>query len=165
MHRRSGRATKAGYTPLLSAPTARRSQARARMARVGFGIYVGGMGRPATSDTGFLAAVAFSPDGRLLAVAGSGGVVSLFHLPDLELPILLMEQASRVRALAFSPQGDMLASGAEDQQINIWRPRMAHILRLSPVIPDQSSRYHSALSVTCLQARAMTHGAPVEHRT
>jgi hypothetical protein len=65
-------------------------------------------------------AVAFSPDGRLLAVAGSEGIVRRFEWPGLrELPPLAGHSGS-VLALGFTPDGKRLMSFGSDQKLFIW---------------------------------------------
>lgn len=84
------------------------------------------------TDFEFAAATTFSPDGRLLAVAGSTNQVILFRLADLTSLMSLSQHQGRVRALAFSPQGDLLATGGEDRQINLWAiPDGVHIATLA----------------------------------
>ncbi|WP_243468750.1 hypothetical protein [Paraburkholderia sp. PGU19] len=57
--------------------------------------------------------VAFSPDGRVLAVAGSDGVVRLFRFGSRQAMTELPDpHKDRVRQLAFSPDGKRLVSGA-----------------------------------------------------
>ncbi|HKB42608.1 MAG TPA: hypothetical protein VKD72_39635, partial [Gemmataceae bacterium] len=63
--------------------------------------------------------VAFSPDGRLLAAAGSDGVISLFDAEGEPLRHLVGHEGS-VHTLAFSPDGRLLASGGNDPLVGLW---------------------------------------------
>ena len=68
-------------------------------------------------------AVAFSPDGRLLAVGTEHGTVSVFDAATGQalrsLP-LNGQQRSIVGALAFSPDGRWLAAGGVGRQVRLW---------------------------------------------
>ena len=77
-----------------------------------------------TNHAGPVTAVAFSPDGKLLATAGnaiklwdvsSGKQLRALagHSPMYPLP-------SMVSSIAFSPDGKYLASGGMDNQIKLW---------------------------------------------
>jgi WD40 repeat protein len=81
-------------------------------------------------------AVAFSSDGRLLAVGGQGGV-QLFRVLDGKL-IRKMSGAVSTRSLAFSPDGQILAAGSNaidqngqctDCTIKLWRVSDGMLLR------------------------------------
>jgi WD40 repeat protein len=63
-----------------------------------------------------------SPDGRLLASAGSHDTLTLWSLDDgceLKFFSRVME-SDTVRALAISADGRLLASGGDDRAIRLW---------------------------------------------
>lgn len=91
---------------------------------------------PFTSGHGALGSVEFSPDGSLLAAAestSSGGPrsdVLLFDLkvsksrtPELRHVRTLIGHSAWVTALAFSPDGNTLATGGFDRKLRLWRVR------------------------------------------
>ncbi len=65
-------------------------------------------------------ALAFSPDGRRLAVDGSGGVVRIYDTRGRRLERELTGHTLEPVALAFSPDGRRLASAGYDKLIKIW---------------------------------------------
>ena len=65
-------------------------------------------------------AVAFRPDGRLLASAGQDGKIKLWDVATGRQTRTLGGHASWVNALAFSPDGRTLASGSADRTIKLW---------------------------------------------
>src|SRR5262249_37421897 len=70
--------------------------------------------RPATNAPA--TGVATAPDGRKLAVAASRSpLVSLWDIAASSQHVLLRGHADKVHALAFSPDGQMLVTGSEDQ--------------------------------------------------
>ena len=68
--------------------------------------------------------IAFSPDGNLLAVAGSIGVwlYDVRTYKEISLPTGYMEDAI---CLAFSPDGNLLATGSKDGTILLFDPTVA----------------------------------------
>ncbi len=68
---------------------------------------------------GRLGALAFSPDGRVLATAGSGGI-ALWDPANLRFLGVLAGSVGSVRSLAFSPDGTSLASGENNGSILLW---------------------------------------------
>lgn len=65
-------------------------------------------------------AVAFSPDGQMLAAGTASGEVRLWQLPSLQPCGVLGGHSHAARAVAFSPDGRTLASGSWDQTIRLW---------------------------------------------
>ena len=63
-------------------------------------------------------ALAFSPDGSLLALA-RGNEIEVWDTADWRLRRRLAAHAQSVEALAFAPNG-RLASGSDDRSIRLW---------------------------------------------
>jgi len=67
-----------------------------------------------------LYAVAFSPDGRRLAVGGTDRVVSLFDTSNWQLIARLKGHRSYVKDIAWSPDGATLATASGDGTVRLW---------------------------------------------
>jgi WD40 repeat protein len=79
-------------------------------------------------------ALDFSPDGRLLAVGGGqpsrSGEVKLFNVEDGQLVRALKDPHSdTVNCLAFSPDGQQLASCAADRFVKLWNTADGSFIR------------------------------------
>jgi hypothetical protein len=74
---------------------------------------------PAASDDS-VEAVAFSPDGRTLAVAAMSGRILLWNLQTRDRIALPRAHANAVTCVAFSPDGRTMASGSLDETIRLW---------------------------------------------
>jgi WD40 repeat protein len=63
--------------------------------------------------------LAFSPDGRLLAVVGIDGLVRIFGVPGFSL-LGVVQPLDSTSSLAFSPNGRELALGNSDGNVNLY---------------------------------------------
>ena len=85
---------------------------------------------PLTGHAGWVLSLAFSPDGEILTSADEQGTIILWdvrpgQLEQIEagaqpLAQALTEHQQAVSGLAFSPTGNLLASGSEDGTIILW---------------------------------------------
>jgi WD40 repeat protein len=64
--------------------------------------------------------LAFSPDGKLLAVGGSEGRIDQFQPTDGKFVRTLTGHTGTVTALLFHPAGAVLLSGSRDRTIRLW---------------------------------------------
>jgi WD40 repeat protein len=75
--------------------------------------------------SGPIDALAFSPDGGMLASGDEDGIVALWNVALWNLgverkPHRLLGHEGGVNAVAFSPDGRFLASASEDRTVRIW---------------------------------------------
>jgi WD40 repeat protein len=71
-------------------------------------------------DSRSVESVAFSPQGRLLASAGHGGI-QLWDTATWQSVRRLTGHCEEVRCLAFSPDGRVLAAGDRGHAVKLWR--------------------------------------------
>ena len=91
--------------------------------------------------------VAFSPDGKTLAVASFAGTVQLWDVATGELRESLKGHSSAVLAVAFSPDGRTLASGSVDQTVRLWNvATRRQLMQLDPGSVELGQVYTLAFS-------------------
>lgn len=73
--------------------------------------------------------IAFSPDSSLIALAGSmDGNVEIFNTADGTLEMLLSGHSQTVNQVAFSPNGEIIATGSNDNTIRLWDAQTGELL-------------------------------------
>jgi hypothetical protein len=83
----------------------------------------------APQHDGDVLALAWSPDGRLLASGGVEGAVKVWDARTGALLHRCQGHRGRVSALAWSPDGALLASGSGDTLVRLWSPRTGQLVR------------------------------------
>jgi len=80
--------------------------------------------RLALPGQGDMCAVAFSPNGKLLATTegdwNRGGIVRIFDVTTGKL-FSRMQHTGEIISVAFSSTGDILAAGAADKTVRLWK--------------------------------------------
>ncbi|KAK6185852.1 hypothetical protein SNE40_007998 [Patella caerulea] len=70
--------------------------------------------------TGGIADLKYSPDGSMLATAGTDRKVRLFQLPNYLIMVDSNAHNARVNTVAWAPDSKHFATGSIDSQIGIW---------------------------------------------
>jgi len=95
--------------------------------------------RTVAADPEFVSAVAFSPDGALLATAGSGErFTTLWEVASGRL-VGRLRHPTYVVAVRFDPQGRTLATAATDGTVRLWDLASQHQLGVALPGPEQWS--------------------------
>lgn len=74
-----------------------------------------------TQSFGGIHALAFSPDGKMLAVGDSNGLVRLLRVADGQQIAIFQKHGWWVVSVAFSPDGEKLVSSSIDGTIKVWK--------------------------------------------
>jgi WD40 repeat protein/serine/threonine protein kinase len=87
------------------------------------------LGHPITGGPGGVVCVAYTPDGRRLALA-SRDVVDIYDVASESRPMVhrLRGHVNFVYAVAFSPDGRRMATGGWDKTIRLWDPQSGALL-------------------------------------
>jgi len=84
--------------------------------------------QPPPADNAVMA-LAFSPDGKTLAVGGSDTLIHLLNVADGKLIRSIPGHGSAVKSLVFHPSGTVLISGSKDRTIRLWNPANGQALK------------------------------------
>ncbi len=82
-------------------------------------------------------ALAFSPDGQLLAAAGQDGRLAIWDLASGRQLHLIQADRRRVRAVEFSPDSSKIATGGEGLNVVVWDVQTGQPLYTLPSRPGK----------------------------
>jgi WD40 repeat protein len=74
-------------------------------------------------------ALAFSPDGKVLAAGNADAQVHLFNTADGKFVRTLAGHASALTGLVFHPSGAVLVSASKDRTLRLWNPANGQVLK------------------------------------
>ncbi|MBN1148112.1 MAG: PD40 domain-containing protein, partial [Anaerolineales bacterium] len=95
-----------------------------------FGLWQASDGQLLQTYDGWAGNLAFSPDGQILAVWGNKlRLISIADGQPLNSPNYKAAEDSRLIALAFLPDGRMLAADSSGGAISVWDPSSGQLLR------------------------------------
>jgi WD40 repeat protein len=106
--------------------------------------------RTFTEPTSWFSAVAFSPDGDILATGNGSGEIRLWDPVTGALEKILIGHESYIISITFSPDGSMLASGSDDKTVRLWEltPMTAPLIFTPSTFADQTFTVGTAVSLT-----------------
>jgi WD40 repeat protein len=84
--------------------------------------------------------VAFSPDGRIIATAGSDRLVRLWDAQTGSLLATLTLHTDRVLGVAFSPDGRYIVTASADGTARVFIYRLEDLLALASEVVKRASR-------------------------
>jgi WD40 repeat protein len=94
-----------------------------------------GAGRVVDTIGNEVRAMAWSPDGGTLAVAGADGRIRRYGAPDWEPVGRVLDHGAEIRDLAYTGDGTVLASAGRDLVVRLWQGDDA-LAALSPQTSD-----------------------------
>lgn len=97
---------------------------------------------------GWVADIAFSPDGALLAAGGADGLIHLVEIRDRKTGVLGApkdwkrryvpgKHGGTIYCLAFSPDSRLLATGGDDRMVQIWDVIQSQNVKCLGPFPDK----------------------------
>ncbi|MBD1914100.1 MULTISPECIES: AAA family ATPase [unclassified Leptolyngbya] len=82
-------------------------------------------------------AVAFSPDGQLLATGDTNRELRIWRVADGKNLLICQGHTNWIWSIAFSPDGQMLASSSDDKTIKLWDVQTGQCLQTLQEAPYQ----------------------------
>jgi WD40 repeat protein len=112
------------------------------------------------SQTSWVGALAFSPDGKLLAMTKDHKVWQLWCVKSGVLVHTLDGHMARVTAVSFSPDGMTLASGSWDNTIGTWEVASGAVQWRLALLPNNEwLTYHPQKQVYNASPQGDTYAA------
>ncbi|OYD96388.1 hypothetical protein CDG76_06185 [Nostoc sp. 'Peltigera membranacea cyanobiont' 210A] len=91
-----------------------------------------------TKNFSKISAVAFCPNGKILAASDANGKICLWrNFGEGEQLSTCLGHIDWVRAIAFSPNGSILCSGGSDQSVKLWDVNTGECLKTLTEHPEQ----------------------------
>jgi WD40 repeat protein/serine/threonine protein kinase len=112
---------------------------------------------PIEAHSGFVYSVAFAPDGRRFATAGSEGIVKLWDGEAGHDVLTLKGPGGALLAVAFSPDGDQIAAAGADGTVRIWDAR--------PWVPERRTEREALAALESLFAKPLCKADVREYLT
>ncbi|MCC5634956.1 NACHT domain-containing protein [Nostoc sp. CHAB 5844] len=78
---------------------------------------------------GGVLSIAFSPNGKLLAMGDTNGEIRLYQVTDGQQVLTFQGHTNWVPSLAFSPDGSILASSSSDHTVKLWNATTGQCLQ------------------------------------
>jgi WD40 repeat protein len=85
-----------------------------------------------------LTAVAFDKDGRTLLTAAARDAIRVWHVPEEAASFPGQRHPARVRVVAVSPDGSLVATGADDRQVRLWKTSSGKLVPAGDPLPHGS---------------------------
>ena len=86
--------------------------------------------RATFTNSGEPSRIAFSPDGRELAVASWNSTITIWDVRSRRVVHVLAGDTLGVDGVAYSPDGRLLASASLDDTVRVWNPSSGRLLRV-----------------------------------
>ncbi|HVL12229.1 MAG TPA: WD40 repeat domain-containing protein [Gemmata sp.] len=93
-----------------------------------------------------LKALAFSPDGKSLAVGGDDGVLRVVDFESGKATYTSPSRNARIEKVAYSPNGNMVAAGDSNSQVAVYAPKQSNQLAMTVQGADVGGVYGVAFT-------------------